>query len=361
MNAIIKQMNTRITSGGALAVGTIILLVVLYVVLQSPLLLLATIPYFVVAWYGLRRKQPAQDVAQDTVSGGDVVPDVPVSMHMTATVDGLVRASHAINDVTVTQSGNAEEQSEIVRKTNSLLEEFLHLSQEVNTQARNINRDAEQSAALSDEGQNAISQSIESMDDIREQVETIGETIASLTRLMRRIDTIITSVSEIATQSNLLALNASIEAARAGVHGRGFAVVADEVRTLSRQSTQAAEQVRSILSEIQDAMKETVDATQQGVENVDSGLVRTRQANEIMIQLADSVRESRESVRKIYEVIQSQSDGMEEISINIDRIAQITEQAVTGMRTVETVSSNLARLATELQASVNSQMESAAD
>lgn len=361
MNAIIKQMKTNITPSGALAGVTVVLLVLLYAVIQSPLLLLAAIPYVGMTLYGLRGKDAPPESVSGRTSDADAVPDVPVSMHMTATVDGLVRASHAINDVTVTQSTNAAEQSEIVQKTNDLLEEFLHLSQEVNTQARNINRDAEQSAALSDEGQNAISQSIESMDDIREQVETIGETIASLTRLMRRIDTIITSVSEIATQSNLLALNASIEAARAGVHGRGFAVVADEVRTLSRQSTQAAEQVRSILSEIQGAMKETVEATQQGIENVDSGLVRTRQANEIMIQLADSVRASRESVRKIYDVIQSQADGMEEISINIDRIAQITEQAVTGMRTVETVSTNLARLATELQESIGMRIESAAD
>ena len=276
--------------------------------------------------------------------------EVPgMAMRMNVTVDGLVRASQAINDVTSQQAGSVGEQAEVIRQANHLLDDLLALSERVNEQTRNVTQAAERAAEVSRSGQSAIEQSIRSIDDIRTQVEAIGSTIATLARLTQRIDSIITSVGEIATQSNLLALNASIEAARAGVHGRGFAIVADEVRSLAQQSTRSAEQVRAILMEIQSAMKETVRATQVGMENVEVGVTRTREANSIMGQLAQSVNASQMAVRDISDVIQQQATGLEEIAINIDRIDRIAQQSLVGMRTVESVSTSLSRLALDLQ------------
>lgn len=276
--------------------------------------------------------------------------EVPgMAMRMNVTVDGLVRASQAINDVTSQQAGSVGEQAEVIRQANHLLDDLLALSERVNEQTRNVTQAAERAAEVSRSGQSAIEQSIRSIDDIRTQVEAIGGTIATLARLTQRIDSIITSVGEIATQSNLLALNASIEAARAGVHGRGFAIVADEVRSLAQQSTRSAEQVRAILMEIQSAMKETVRATQVGMENVEVGVTRTREANSIMGQLAQSVNASQMAVRDISDVIQQQATGLEEIAINIDRIDRIAQQSLVGMRTVESVSTSLSRLALDLQ------------
>jgi methyl-accepting chemotaxis protein len=276
-----------------------------------------------------------------------------ITTRMGVTVDGLVRASHAINDVTMQQVESAQEQAEVIGKTNDLLDTFLQLSEQISEQTRGVQKTAQEAADISETGQEAIQQTLNSMDDIRQQVEAIGETIVILARLTRRIDEIISSVSEIATQSNLLALNASIEAARAGTHGRGFAVVADEVRVLAQQSTQSAAQVRDILSEIQGAMKETVRATQQGIENVDSGVSKTRETNEVILKLAESVRASKESVSSIYDVIRQQAEGMEGIAISMDRIHLITRQNLASTRTVESVSTNLTRLANDLQATVN--------
>jgi methyl-accepting chemotaxis protein len=177
----------------------------------------------------------------------------------------------------------------------------------------------------------------------------IAETIIKLGELTQRIDAIIVSVSEIATQSNLLALNASIEAARAGAQGRGFAVVADEVRSLSQQSTTAANQVRALLSEIQAAVRQTVDATEAGIRGVDSGTIRTQEAEEIMRGLAGGVSESFASVQAIYDVVRQQADDLEEIAIAMDRISQITTQMLATTRMVEMVSDNLSRLSGELQ------------
>jgi methyl-accepting chemotaxis protein len=270
------------------------------------------------------------------------------------TVDGLVRAAQAINDVTEQQSEGANEQVDVLKLTNTMMDDFLKLSEQVNQQARAMTETSQQTSEVSEDGQTAIRQAITGMDQIREQVNAIGTTIVTLAQLTRRIDEIITSVSEVATQSNLLALNASIEAARAGAHGRGFAVVADEVRALSLQSTNAARQVRDILAEIQAAVRQTVSATEAGMQQVDAGAEVTRQADHIMQQLAENVAASNQGVRAIYEVIRQQAQGLEEIAISMERVDRITQQNLTSTRMITTVSTNLTRLADELQEAVQS-------
>jgi hypothetical protein len=275
-----------------------------------------------------------------------------VEMQMHVTVDGLVRSVQAINEATHQQSSSAGEQSDVIKLTNTLLEDFLSLSERISGQALSVTKTAQTTEEISDQGQEAISQAIIVMDELRQQVATIGKTIFTLATLTQRIDEIINSVSEIATQSNLLALNASIEAARAGAHGRGFAVVADEVRSLAQQSTEAAAQVRAILAEIQNAMKETIRATEVGMDGVNDGVSRTQEANEVIVQLSESVTASNSAVRDIYEVIRQQADGLEEISISMDRIQMITQNTMASTRAVEAVSTNLTRLASDLQTAV---------
>ncbi len=292
--------------------------------------------------------------AQPTTYSLDNMEQEPsdVTMQMHVTVDGLVRSVQAINEATQQQSSSTGEQSDVIILTNRLLDDFLSLSERISEQALNVTKTAQATEEISGQGQEAIAQAIDGMDNLREQVAAIGKTIVTLAELTRRIDEIINSVSEIATQSNLLALNASIEAARAGVHGRGFAVVADEVRSLAQQSTQAAGQVRGILAEIQNAMKETIRATEVGMDGVNEGVERTQEANLVIVQLSESVTASNLAVRDIYAVIRQQAEGLEEISISMDRIQMITQNTMASTRAVEAVSTNLTRLASDLQSAV---------
>ena len=325
-----------------LALGTAGVLVVLAILIQSVLPFIVAIAY--VGWWFFASEQSptALIVATEEQTPSDV------SIQTNVTIDGLVAASQAINEVTSTQAASAKEQVQVIQVANERLDDFISLTERINDKARQVTKVANQAATMSDSGQAAIGETISSMDDIRVQVDAIGKTIGRLADLTRRIDDIITSVSEIATQSNLLALNASIEAARAGTHGRGFAVVADEVRVLAGQSTQSAEQVRVILGQIQSAMRETIKATQQGVQNVEEGLARTRTAQEVMLQLSTSVNDSKRAVMEISQVLQQQTSGMEEISISMDRIQRITQQSLDSTRTVELVSGSLSRLANDL-------------
>lgn len=271
---------------------------------------------------------------------------------LSVTADSLAHAVKAINDVTTQQSIGASEQADLITRTNTLLSDFLELSERVQEQARSLTGVAKQATDTSESGQAAIRQAIDGISKIREQVTAIANTILALAQYTQRIDDIIASVSEIATQSNLLALNASIEAARAGAHGRGFAVVADEVRALSQGSTQAAKQVRAILGEIQAAMKDSIRATEEGLQGVDAGVTMTQQADTVMVELADNIGTSFKAVNKIYDIIRQQVDGLEEIAISMERIDRITQKNLSSTRAVEVVALELTRVATDLQITV---------
>jgi methyl-accepting chemotaxis protein len=362
LNSLRQFTNRFADSTSILALITAFLLIGLYAATRYPLLLISALFYALlgaVGVYSHQMKQAGKAGRHTDDTLGITTTAIPadsltaITTRMGVTVDGLVRASQAINEVTGNQSLSAEEQANMIGSTNEMLDKFLELSEQISEQARTITQSAQQAATISETGQQALSQSLHRMDEIRAQVQAIGATIVTLAKLTRRIDEIISSVSEIATQSNLLALNASIEAARAGTHGRGFSIVAEEVRSLAQQSTQSAAQVRQILGEIQSAMKETVRATQLGLENVDAGVEQTREANEVIISLGDSVRQSRDAVSRIYNVIRTQADGMEEIAIKMDRIQRINHDTLASTRTVETVSANLTRLANDLQTAVS--------
>lgn len=269
--------------------------------------------------------------------------------HIQFTVDGMVKSALAVNEVAAQQASGAAEQIQLIEMTMHQVDEFIEIAKVALERIRGLTKSAQESTETSQAGQLALDQALDSMAQIRARVDQIGQTTLQLAQLTQRIDRIITSVSEIATQSNLLALNASIEAARAGVHGRGFAVVADEVRALAQQSTQAAQQVRGILSEVQSAVKDTVAATEVGIKQADEGTTITLSTVGVMRQLDTTVNAAYEAIKDIAAMLRTQSDGLEEIAINTDRINRITQKNVVGVRLIEQVSRSLTQMADELQ------------
>ncbi len=360
--ALQKELHMKLLTGGLPLLGAVIgaLLTTMatdMAVLGAGALVVGNLAFYIFFAAPQVGREPAEVDERDT-SEFALVTATPTNLselatRMLVTVDGLVRSAAAIKEVTGQQSDGADEQANVITLTNNLLDDFLKLSENINERAIAVTETAQQAAQISQVGQVSIREAIIGMEEIRNQVSAIGATIVELVRLTRRVDEIITSVSEIATQSNLLALNAAIEAARAGRHGRGFAAVADEVRSLAQQSTEASEQVRNILIEIQSAMKETVRSTEIGVMGVEAGMNRTQEANNIMVQLSENVNASHDAVNSIYDVIRQQSEGLEEISISMDRIDRITQQNLASTRMVETVSTNLTRLANDLQETVD--------
>ena len=256
------------------------------------------------------------------------------------------------------QETSVQEQLTLAEHTNKLLGKFMATGEQMQTQARTMNQTTREASNNVTSGGLALQQVMDEMGGIREKVMTVAQTIRTLAQFAQRIDNIIGSVSEIATQSNLLAINASIEAARAGIHGRGFAVVADEVRSLSHQSTQAAGQVRAILEEIQSAMKQAIRATDEGLEQVALGVGVATEADSVMHHLMEQVTAAQQAVSSVHDIIRQQVDGLDEMSIGVERMERVARNTLLQTQTITQISQHLIQLADELPTSKPSESNS---
>jgi methyl-accepting chemotaxis protein len=195
------------------------------------------------------------------------------------------------------------------------------------------------------------------IEKMQSEMDVVFETISRLSERTQAAGEIISSVNYLAEQSNLLSVNASIEAAKAGEHGRGFAVVAQEVKSLAEQSKQAVSQVRTMLGEIQKASQMAVQAAASGREAVELGRQRSMEAGEVMQRVADGAGDDAEASRQVVASSQQQLAGMEQIAQAIASINQATAEAVSGTRQVEQEVKRLQELAAGLRSLVETRVQ----
>ena len=246
------------------------------------------------------------------------------------------------------QAAAATEQAAAITQTTTTIEEVRAIVEQAYDKAKEVSEQAQRTRETSEAGQHAVSDTVISMEQIKEKVAGIAENILALSEQTQQISDITTTVSDIASQSNLLALNASVEAARAGEAGKGFAVVAVEVRNLAEQSKQATAQVKTILGEIQRATNAAVMATEEGTKGVDIGLQRTEQTGSTIKQLASSVGLSTSVAQQIVASTQQQTAGMEQIDLAMQNINQATLQNISSTRQVEQSVEDLSIVAQQL-------------
>jgi methyl-accepting chemotaxis protein len=186
------------------------------------------------------------------------------------------------------------------------------------------------------------------MHRIQEQMESIAESIVQLSEQSQAIGEIIATVNDLAEQSNMLAVNAALEATRAGEQGKGFIVVAQEVKGLAEQSKQATSQVRTILGDIQRATSTAVLATEQGSKAVEAGVRQSTETGEAIRQLAESIAEAAQSATQIAVSSQQQMVGMDQVALAMENIKQASIQNVAGTRQAETAAQGLHELGLRL-------------
>ena len=199
-------------------------------------------------------------------------------------------------------------------------------------QAQAVADAAQQSMQVSKNGQNAVADTVTGMETIRRQVEDIAQSILALSERTQQIGEIINAVEDIADQSRLLALNANIEAARAGDEGLGFAVVAREMRHLAGQSREATTRVNDILNEIQRAANTAVTVTEQGSEAAKSGMELAGRAGESIRDLAATVEEAAQVAIQIAASTQQQAHAMEQLVVAMRSIKQASAQTTVSIR-----------------------------
>ncbi len=161
-------------------------------------------------------------------------------------------------------TSGAAETATSVSETTTTVEEVKQTAEVTNQKAKHVSELGQRTVEISRTGLKSIEDTVNGMNRIREQMDSIADMVVRLSEQSQAIGEIIATVNDIAEQSNLLAVNASIEAAKAGEQGKGFAVVAQEIRSLAAQSKQATTQVRNILFDVQKAIGSAVMATEQG-------------------------------------------------------------------------------------------------
>jgi methyl-accepting chemotaxis protein len=246
-------------------------------------------------------------------------------------------------------TSGAAETSTAVSETTTTVEEVKQTAAVSAQKARHVADLGQKNVEISQAGLKSIEDTINGMNRIREQVESIADMVVRLSEQSQAIGEIIATVNDIAEQSNLLAVNASIEAAKAGEQGKGFAVVAQEIRSLAAQSKQATTQVRKILFDVQKAISSAVMATEQGSKAVEEGVRLSTQAGEAIDTLAESVTEATDAAIQIAASSQQQRVGMDQVVSAMENIRQATSQMAASTKQTEKAAHDLHNLGSRLQ------------
>lgn len=261
----------------------------------------------------------------------------------------LAAASSEILATTTQVTSGASETASAVSETSATVAEVKQTAQLASQKARYVSDSAQKVAQISQVGRKSVEASISGMHLIQEQMETIADSIVRLSEQSQAIGEIIASVNDLAEQSNVLAVNAAIEANKAGEHGKGFVIVAQEVKSLAEQSKEATAQVRAILSDIQKATSSAVLATEQGHKAVEAGVVQSTEAGDSIRQLADSINEAAQAAIQIAASSQQQMVGMDQVVQAMDNINLASTQNVAGTKQVEVAAQNLHELGSRLK------------
>ena len=269
-------------------------------------------------------------------------------VQMQEATDNISRANSNICAATAEQATTVTEQAAAVAETSTTVEEVRQTAQQSVERAQLVSEMASNTLNLAENGLEAVKKTEDGMLSLKDQVRHIAQTILNLSEQTLQIGDIIATVNDIADQSNLLALNAAMEAARAGEAGRGFAVVAGEVHNLAEQSRQATAQVSSILSEIQKAANTAVMVTEKGTISAESGVELAKSTGDSIRVIREHTQQVAAAAEKILASARQQLVGMDQITHAMENVNLGATQTQKGMQQVDQAAQNLNDLARQL-------------
>jgi methyl-accepting chemotaxis protein len=243
-----------------------------------------------------------------------------------------------------------ENQNMQVTQVASAIEEMSATVIEVASNTSQAAEFAKKATDMAIKGGDIVSRTVHGMQSIAKSVEESANTIEELGRNSDQIGEIITVINDIADQTNLLALNAAIEAARAGEHGKGFAVVADEVRKLAERTTKATKEIREKIELIQDRTAGAVESMNSGRKDVDAGVGFATEAGVSLTNIVEIVKNVSNMIHQIAAAEEQQSAAAGEISSNMESIANVTKEASGSVKDTSNAANELSKIASELQA-----------
>jgi len=253
-------------------------------------------------------------------------------------------------------SAASNEQAKGAANQTDQTEHVAHAMQHMSSAAGQISENSAKAADAANKasdvarmGGKIVDETVLKMREIASSVTATAKKLEGLGQRSNQIGEIIAMIGGIAKQTNLLALNATIEAARAGEKGRGFAVVADEVRKLAKQTSQATQEITTVIHAIQDETKSAVKAMESGTAQVDAGVETTTQAGVLLQQIIQSAEQLVDMVGQIASAATEQSASAEKVNQNIEKISKITSATAQGAQESARACSDVVSLAQSLQ------------
>ncbi|MBS7559824.1 methyl-accepting chemotaxis protein [Pseudomonas sp. RC4D1] len=264
----------------------------------------------------------------------------------------LASASEELSAVTEEASRGVQQQNTEIEQAATAVNEMTAAVEEVARNAVSTSEASQQSTQAAREGRDRVVQTVEAIQTMAHDVQNTSVMIEGLATQGRDIGKVLDVIRAIAEQTNLLALNAAIEAARAGEAGRGFAVVADEVRALAHRTAQSTQEIEKMVAGIQNGTGEAVESMQQSNRRTQSTLELARAAGESLEQIAESINQINERNLVIASASEEQAQVSREVDRNLVNIRDLAIQSAAGANQTSSASHELSRLAVDLNAMV---------
>ncbi|MDA8422694.1 MAG: HAMP domain-containing methyl-accepting chemotaxis protein [Nitrospiraceae bacterium] len=247
----------------------------------------------------------------------------------------------------------AEQQASQIRNASEAVNAMSHTTQRMAENAEAATQTSVKATQAAVKGGAAVAETIKGMQRIRATVQSTGKKIKGLGERSLEIGAIIEVISEIATQTNLLALNAAIEAARAGEQGKGFAVVADEVRKLAERAARATKDITGLIKGIQVETSEAVTVMEEGTREVEEGTKLADQAGATLREIEQIVQQTATLMTDITRAAADQVQSTKSVVHTMDNISELTQETTHGVKDTVSTINNLADLTKRLNDAIN--------
>ncbi len=242
--------------------------------------------------------------------------------------EGLAGSATELAQTTSEMGSTYSSISATVTEISAAMEQVREAAKSSIEQAQEVSQRSRKAADVTEEGRATTEAVIEKMMDFKTRITLIADKVEDLRSRSGEIQAILSTVHELADQSNLLSINAAIEAMRAGEHGKGFAVVAQEIKNMADQSKDSADHIKQILADTARSVDEVIQTTKEGDTVIDEGILESAQAGHVIETLISSVENSLESAQMIEESTNFQFAGVDQVTEAINRVTEAMNQGL---------------------------------